>query len=141
MSEPGTTVVDSSVTTRQVDHVEVEELTLRWNDTDRISVDYRAAGVDMYGDPADCTSFDEPIDDEALRELLAQYGVLGYQLVSTDPSAVVEQMLEAAVGMLSRYDHEAIAVVEAMLDAVLDDDAKAARPAGNLVRALMRDAC
>jgi hypothetical protein len=40
-------VIAENTTTRRVDNVRVEETTLSWNNTDRISVDYRAAGVDM----------------------------------------------------------------------------------------------
>jgi hypothetical protein len=140
MSEPGTRIIGEETAIRQLECVRVEELTLTWNDTDRISVDYRAGGVDMPADPVDCTSFDEPLDDEELLELLAIYGVHGMKLVSTDPRAVLEEMLDVAAGMLSEHDREGIALVVAMLDAVLDEDAKAARPATEIVADLLRNA-
>ncbi len=44
-------------------------------------------------------------------------------------------MLEAAAGRLSDDDAEGVELVASMLDAVLDDDAKDARPAIDIVRA------
>jgi hypothetical protein len=72
--------------------------------------------------------------------LLAIYGVHRFRLATTDPNAVLEEMLDVASGMLSEHDSEGIALVAAMLDAVLDEDAKVARPATEIVADLLRNA-
>jgi hypothetical protein len=135
MPEPGTKVTGRHPTTRVLDGVQVTQTVISWNDTDDISVDYCAGDIDMYADPHDLTSFDAPLSDEELRDLLATYGVRGFKLTASDPNTVVVDMLDAAAGALGEHDTEGIALVAAMLDAVLDEDAKAARPAIDIVRA------
>jgi hypothetical protein len=75
MAEPGTRIVGERSTVRHVAGIDVTETVIEWNATDRISVDYRADDVELWADPADCTSFDAPLDDEELRELLAEYAL------------------------------------------------------------------
>jgi hypothetical protein len=140
MRQPGTKITSRRPTTRTIDGVTVEETVLRWNATEGISVDYRAGDVEMFADPTDCTSFDEPLSDSGLRDLLATYGVRGFKLAVSDPSALVRDMLEVAVGRLSEHDTEEIALVAAMLDAVLEEEAKAARSALDIVRGEITEA-
>jgi hypothetical protein len=70
MRAPGTRITSEETTTRTIGSVEVEETIIRWNDTDRISVDYAVGDVQMYDDPYELTSFDEPLDDACLADLL-----------------------------------------------------------------------
>ncbi len=140
MAEPGTKVTGETTTTRIIGGVEVEQTIIRWNATRRISVDYRVGDVQIYADPHDLTSFDDPLSDEELIELLSTYGLRGHRLTATTPQEVVDDMLDAAAGRLAATDTEGIELVAAMLDAVLDDDAKDARPAIDIVRAYLADA-
>jgi hypothetical protein len=134
MSEPGTKVTSECTTTRTLDGVKVEETVIKWNCTRAISVDYRVGDVALYAD-IDLASFDAPLADEELRDLLATYSLRGFKLAESEPSALLTEMLETAAGRLCEDDAEGIELVAAMLDAVLDDDAKAARPAIDVVRA------
>jgi hypothetical protein len=77
MPEPGTKVTGEDTRVREIDGVKVTETTIHWNATDDISVDYHAhVVVDMYADRDALTSFDEPLGDAALRELMVDYRVL-----------------------------------------------------------------
>ncbi len=80
MPEPGTKVTGEDSRAREIDGVKVTETTIHWNATEDISVDYHAhvngEGVDMYADRDALTSFDEPLDAAALRELMVDYRVL-----------------------------------------------------------------
>ncbi len=76
MPEPGTKVTGEDTRAREIDGVKVTETTIHWNATDDISVDYHAHAVDMYADRDALTSFDEPLGDAALRELMVDYRVL-----------------------------------------------------------------
>lgn len=140
MRQPGTTITGEDTTTRTLGRVHVEQTIIQWNDTERVSVNYRVGDIDLYADPRDCTSFDEPISDEELTDLLATYGQHGYRLTTSNVQEAVEEMLEAAAGRLSEQDEEGIQLVAAMLDAILDDDAKAARPASAIAGDLIRTA-
>jgi hypothetical protein len=75
MSAPGTRIVAEEVTTRRVDGLDVEQKVIHWNETDGISVDYRAGDVDLWADSTACTSHDKVLTDAELRELLVDYGV------------------------------------------------------------------
>lgn len=140
MHEPGTKITGAHTVTRTIAGVPVEETVITWNGTRSMSVDYRVGAIEMHADTVALTSFDEPLSDEELLDLLGTYSVLGLRVSPSHPSDVVEEMLEAAVGRLSRHDTEGIELVAAMLNAVLDDDARAARPAIDIVRARVRDA-
>ena len=70
---PGTRVVNETSITRQLDGIAVTERVLEWNETGRISVDYEAGDVPLWADPESQTSFDSPLDDNELRQLLADY--------------------------------------------------------------------
>jgi hypothetical protein len=81
MPEPGTRVTGEDARERQIDGVKVTETTIHWNGTSGVSVDYAAhivavEEVDMYADRDELTSFDEPLDDDALRALMVDYRVL-----------------------------------------------------------------
>ena len=81
MPEPGTRVTGEDTCEREIDGVKVTETTIHWNGTSGVSVDYAAhvvagEGVNMYADRDDLTSFDEPLDDDALRTLMVDYRVL-----------------------------------------------------------------
>ncbi len=71
MDEPGTKIIGEETTTRTPGGVEIEQTIIRWNATARISVDYRVGNVDIYADPHQLISFDEPLTDSQLIELLA----------------------------------------------------------------------
>ena len=81
MPEPGTRGTGETTRDREIDGVKVTETTIHWNGTTGISVDYAAhvlavEELDMYADRHALTSFDEPLDDEALRALMLDYRVL-----------------------------------------------------------------
>jgi hypothetical protein len=81
MPVPGTRITGEETREREIDGVKVTETTIHWNDTSGVSVDYTAhvlAGeeVDMYADRDELTSFDEPLNDDALRALMVDYRVL-----------------------------------------------------------------
>lgn len=77
---PGTKVVGEEQMTLIVDGVQITETVTRWNDTDRISVDYVAIGgdgeaVELWEDPESCASWDDRLSDDALIDLLDEYDV------------------------------------------------------------------
>ncbi len=82
-------VAGETTTTRTVAGVKVEQTMITWNDTRRISVDYRVGDVDLYADTRDLTSFAAPLDDEELRDLLATYSLRGFKLSVRDSSQLV----------------------------------------------------
>jgi hypothetical protein len=122
MDEPGTKITGEETTTRTLGGVEIEQTIIRWNATARISVDYHVGNVDIYADPHQLTSFDEPLTDSQLIELLATYGVRSGRLTVARLHALVHETL-AGLCRRSRI----------ALDAVFDDDA-AASPATDQVR-------
>jgi len=77
-AESGTKVVNETFTKREIANgVVITETIIEWNDTDGISVDYETAdGISLYADRVSLTSFDEPLGDEDLRDLLAAYAVV-----------------------------------------------------------------
>jgi hypothetical protein len=121
MDEPGTKITGEETTTRTLGGVEIEQTIIRWNATAQISVDYRVGNVHIYADPHQLTSFDEPLTDSQLIELLAAYGVRSGRLTVARLHALVYETL---AGLCRRR--------RIALDAVLDNDA--ASPATDQVR-------
>jgi hypothetical protein len=76
-AEPGTKVVNETEAEREIDGIVITETIIEWNDTDGISADYvTAGGINLYADRESLTSFDEPLSDDELRDVLAEYTAL-----------------------------------------------------------------
>lgn len=76
MSEPGTKVTTEAERARVFGGVTVTERVTRWNNTDLISVDYEANGVNLWEDEVSQTSFDSTLTTGQLWELLERYNIV-----------------------------------------------------------------
>jgi hypothetical protein len=85
MAEPGTKIVSEQENHREIDGILVIETIIHWNGTNDISVDYRVDDVELGEDRDAQTSFDQPLDDDELRELLVDYRLLAPAAPHTTP--------------------------------------------------------